>query len=86
MIQHLGNKLEAKVDKLQETLNKEIEYLKIKQIQMWHTITEIKNLLEGTNSRIQEAEEWISEVEHRLVEITDENRKEKKDWKEMKTV
>ena len=34
MIQHLGNKLEAKVDKLQETLNKEIEYLKIKQIQM----------------------------------------------------
>ena len=31
MIQDLGNILEAKIDKLQETLNKEIEDLKIKQ-------------------------------------------------------
>ena len=26
---------------------------------MNNTITEIKNILEGTNSRINEAEEWI---------------------------
>ena len=31
MIQDLGNKLEAKIDKLQEILNKEIENIKIKQ-------------------------------------------------------
>ena len=30
---------------------------------MNNTITEIKNTLEGTNSRITEAEEWISEPE-----------------------
>ena len=30
MIQDLGNKLDAKTDKLQETLNKEIEDLRIK--------------------------------------------------------
>ena len=33
MIQDPGNKLEAKIDKLQETLNKEIQDLKIKQVE-----------------------------------------------------
>ena len=37
---------------------------------MNNTITEIKNTLEGTNSRITEAEEWISELEDKMVEIT----------------
>ena len=86
MIQDLKNKLEANIDKLKETLSKEIEDLRIKQAEMQNTITEIENFLEGTNSRIHGAEEWISKVEGRLVEITDWNRKEKKDWKEMKTV
>ena len=54
---------------------------------MQNTITEIKNSLEAAHSRIQEAEEWISEVEDRLVEITDfQNRKEKKDWKQTKSL
>ena len=39
---------------------------------MNNTITEIKNTLEGTNSRITETEEWISELEDRMVEITAE--------------
>ena len=34
------------------------------------TINEIKNTLEGINSRITEAEEWISELEYKTVEIT----------------
>ena len=38
MIQDLGNKLEAKIDKLQETLSKEIEDLKIKQAEMQNTV------------------------------------------------
>ena len=42
-------KLEAKIDKLQETFNKEIEYFKFKQAEMQNTITE-KNSLEGTKS------------------------------------
>ena len=54
-IQDLENKLEAKIDKLQ-TLSKEIQDLRIKQAEMQNTITEIKNSLEVTNSRIQEAE------------------------------
>ena len=40
---------------------------------------EIKNTLEGTNSRITEAEDRTSEVEDRMVEINEAERtKEKK--------
>ena len=46
---------------------------------MQNTVTEIKNSLEAANSRIQEAEEQISKMEDRLVEITDvEHKREKK--------
>ena len=38
MIQDIGNKLEAKIDKLQETLSKEIQDLRIKQAEMQNTI------------------------------------------------
>ena len=55
--QDIGNKLEAKMDNLQETLTKEIQDIKLKQEEMQNTITEIKNSLEAVNSRIQEAEE-----------------------------
>ena len=56
MIKDFGSKLEAKIDKL-ETLSKKIEDLRINQAEMQNIITEIKNSLEATNSRIQEAEE-----------------------------
>ena len=36
-------------------------------------MTEIKNTLEGINSRISEAEEQISELEDKMVEITSED-------------
>ena len=57
MMQDIGNKLEAKMDNLQETLTKEIQDIKLKQEEMQNTLTEIKNSLEAANSRIQEAEE-----------------------------
>ena len=50
---------------------------------MNNAITEIKTTLEGTNSRITEAEDRISEVEDRMVEINETERKKK--LKEMKT-
>ena len=37
---------------------------------MSNTITEIKNILEGTNSRITEGKVQISELEDRMVKIT----------------
>uniref|UniRef100_A0A8D1XES4 L1 transposable element RRM domain-containing protein n=1 Tax=Sus scrofa TaxID=9823 RepID=A0A8D1XES4_PIG len=75
MMQDIGNKLEAKMDNLQETLTKEIQDIKLKQEEMQNIITEIKHSLEAANSRIQEAEEGIGEVEERLVEIMDAEQK-----------
>ena len=42
MMQDIGNKQEAKIDSLQETLSKEIQDLKLKQAEMQNTIIEIK--------------------------------------------
>ena len=46
---------------------------------MNNTITELKSTLEGINSRITKAEEWISKLEDKMVEITaTEQNKEKR--------
>ena len=50
-------KLENKMEKMQESINKDLEKLKNKHTEANDTITEIKNTLEGIISRICEAEE-----------------------------
>ena len=45
---------------------------------MNNAITEMKSTLEGTNSRITEAVDNISEVEDRMVEINEAERKREK--------
>ena len=75
MIQNLGDRME----KTQETFSKDLEELKSKQTMMNNTVNENKNSLEGINSRITEAEEWISDLEDKIVEITAvEQNKEKR--------
>ena len=66
MIQNLG----IRMQKIQETFNKDQKELKSKQTIMNNTINEIKNSLEGINSRITEAEEQISDQKDKIVEIT----------------
>ena len=51
MIQNLRKRVEAQIVKKQEMFNKELEDLKNKQMEMNNTITEMKNTLEGINSR-----------------------------------
>ena len=49
---------------------------------MNNTITEMKNTLEGFNSRITKAEERVSDLEDKIVEIpTAEQNKKKKNEK-----
>ena len=69
------------MEKIQETFNKDLEELKSKQTMMNNTINEIKNSPEGINSRITEAEEWISDQEDKIVEITTAERNEEKRMK-----
>ena len=79
MIQDLGKRMEAKIEKMQQTFNKDLEELKNKQTEMNNTITEVKNTLEGINSRITEAEEWISDLEDRWWNSLLRNRIKKKE-------
>ena len=81
MIVKVIKNLENKMEKMQESMNKDLEELKNKHTEKNNTIAEIKNILEGINSRISEAEEWISELEDKMVEITSEEQNKVKRMK-----
>ena len=75
MIQNIANRME----KIQETFNRDLEELKSKQTMMNNTINELKNCLEGINNRITEAEELVNDLEDKIVEkTTTEQNKEKR--------
>ena len=69
---------------MQESTNTDLEKLKNKHTETINTITEIKDILEGIDSRIAEAEEWISELEDKMMQITSEEqnkaKKNEKNW------
>ena len=62
--------------------NKDLEEIKSQSI-MNNAITKIKSTLEGTNRRITEAKDSISEMEDRMVDMKQAERK--KELKEMRT-
>ena len=86
MIQNLENRME-KIQEWINTFNKDLEEIKNKQTET-NTIAEIKNTLEGINTKISEAEEWKIEVEDRMLEITaeEEKKEKKKKRKEMRII
>jgi len=69
MIVKMIKTLENKMEKMQDSINQDPEELKNKHAETNHTIIEIKNILEGINSRLSEGEEQISELEDKMVEI-----------------
>ena len=54
--------LETKIEKMQERFNKDLEEIKKSRYIINNAINEVKNTLKGTNSRIMEAEDRISEL------------------------
>ena len=68
---------------MQESTNKYLEETEKKHTESNNTITEIKkkNTLEGINSRISEADEQISKLEDKMVEITSEEQNKVKRMK-----
>ena len=70
MIVKMIKNLEKDMGKMQKSFNKDLEELKNKHAE--NRITEIKNTLERISSRIFEAEEQISKLEDKMVEITSE--------------
>ena len=71
LIQDLGKRMEAKIEKMQEMFNKDIEEPEMKNI-----VTEMKNTLEGVNSRLDDTEEQISELDGRVVEIIEDEQQQ----------
>ena len=67
MIVKMIKNLENQMEKMQESINKDLEELKNKHTN--NTIIEIKNILEGIK-RISEIEECMSELENKMVKIT----------------
>ena len=67
------------MEKIKETFYKNIEKLYSKKTVMNNTMNEIKNSLEGINSRITEAEERISDLEDRMLEFTAVEQAKKKE-------
>ena len=57
MIVKMIKNIENKMEKMQESINKDLEELKNKHTETYNTIIEIKNTLNGINSRISKAEE-----------------------------
>ena len=48
---------------------------------MDNTVSKIKNTLEETNGRVTEEEEWISELEDKMVEMTEAEQNKQKRMK-----
>ena len=80
MIVKMIKNLESKMEKMQESINKDLEELKNKPAETNNAITEIKETLEEINSRISEAEQ-IFELEDKVVEITSEEQNKVKRMK-----
>ena len=85
VIQNLENKLElqinsleTRIEKMQERFNKDLEQIKKSQYIMNNAINAIKKLSGGTNSTTMEAEDRISEIEERMLEINETERKKRK--------
>ena len=57
MIVKMIKNLENKMEKMQVSINRDLEELKNKHAETNNTITEVKITLEGINSRLSEAEE-----------------------------
>ena len=79
MIVKMIKNFENKMEKIQESINKDLEELKNRHTN--NTITQIKNTLEGINKRISEAEEWMSELEDKMVKISSQEQNKVKRMK-----
>ena len=56
MIVQMIKNLENKMEKMQQSINRDLKEVKNKHTETKNTITEIKTTLEGINSRLSEAE------------------------------
>ena len=81
VIEKMIKSFEKKMEKIQDQINKDLKELKSKHTEIHITTTELKNSLEGINSRIRETEEQISDLEGKMVGVTSEEQNKVKRMK-----
>lgn len=80
MIKRMLNKVEHTIKELREHFNKKIENVIKNQSEVKNIVTEMKKTLEGTHSRLVNTEEWISDLEDRIVKFTQSEQQMKKEF------
>ena len=74
MLTHIRRRL----DEHSDLVNKVLQNIKKNQSEMKNTILEMRNSLEGLNSRVEDTEQHISALDERLEEITQAEQKKEK--------
>ena len=67
-------------------LSKDLSSIKKIQSETKDSLIEIKNNLQGNNSRVDEAKNQINDLEHRKQRTTNQNNKKKKESKKTRVV
>ena len=75
MVIKMLTELKRRMNELTENFNKVIEKHKNEPN---NTVTKTNNILQGINSRLEDGEAWIRDLEDRIVEITQLAQKKKK--------
>ena len=75
------------VIRMLKELSEGLNSIKNIQSEMKHTLIEIKNNLQGKNSRVDEAEDQINDLKHKEAKkTTNQNNRKKKESKKMRMV
>lgn len=69
MVIRILTQIENRTEKLSDNFNKRLESVRENQADQKNTITVMENTVEDINSRLANTEEWISDLEDRLMEI-----------------
>ena len=67
-------------------LSEDLNSIKKIQAETKDILIEIKNNLQGNNSRVDEAENQINDMEHKAAKTTNQNNEKKKEFKNMRIV
>ena len=74
------------VIRMLKELSEDLSSIKKIQSETKDTLIEIKNNLQGNNSRVDESKNQINDIEHKEAKTTNQNNKKKKESKKMRIV
>ena len=74
--------LKTLVKRMHKELSEDLNSIKKTQAEMKDTLYEIKNNLQGNNSRVGEAENQINDLEHKEAKTATQNNKKKESKKQ----